>query len=274
MTMVDIPSPSPFGAAMHRARDRGHSGAVPLLRLGPVSVPSPEEVVDTTRSVLGWGGEVVALGASLPSRVDALIVEVERLVAVLGRITERVDGLIDRADTLVAACDGVVDTARTITASATEVVESSRGITAGATEVVELSRGITTGATEVVELSRTLTSGAGEVMERAGVTSTAAQELLDLYRPMLERGAPLAGRFVDDLTPEEIDAAIKLVDQLPVLTQHMVSDIMPILETLDRVGPDISELLGVTKDLRQGIAGIPGLSFFVKRGADKDDKDD
>jgi hypothetical protein len=244
---------------------------VPLLRLGPLSVPSPDEVVEVGRSALGWGGEVVALGASLPARVDALIVEVERLVSVLGRITDRVDGLIDRADTLVGACDAVIDTAKTITAGASDVVESSRGITAGATEVVELSRNITTGATEVVELSRTLTNGAGEVMEKAGSTSTAAQELLALYRPMLERGAPLAGRFVDDLTPEEIDAAIRLVDQLPVLTEHMVSDIMPILATFDRVAPDLHELLGVTKDLRQGIAGIPGLSFLVKRGAGKDE---
>lgn len=244
---------------------------MPLLRLGPLSVPSPDEVVDAGRSALGWGGEVVALGAALPSRLDALVVEVERLVGVLGRITDRVDGLIDRADGLVASCDTVIGTAKTITAGATEVVEASRGITVGATEVVELSRGITSGASEVVELSRTLTTGAGDVMAKAGSTSSAAQELLDLYRPMLERGAPLAGRFVDDLTPDEIDAAIKLVDQLPVLTEHMVSDIMPILETFDRVAPDLHELLGVTKDLRQGIAGIPGLSFLVRRGSGKEE---
>ena len=34
---------------------------------------------------------------------------------------------------------------------------------------------------------------------------------------------------------------------------------MPILATLDRVGPDIHDLLEVTRDLRLAIAGIPGL---------------
>lgn len=263
-----------------------------LLHVGPLPVPSPGEVVDAGRTALGWGGEVVALGASLPSRVDTLVVEVERLVGVLGRLADRVDSLVDRADAMIETARGitegateVVELSRTITAGATEVIDLSRNITTGADEVIERSRGITDGAGEVIELSRGITTGAndvielskgvatrsGELLDTAGATSRSAQEMLELYQPMLERGAPLAQRFVDDLTQEEIDAAIKLVDQLPELTAHMVSDIMPILETLDRVGPDLHELLDVTKDLRQGIAGIPGLSFLVKRGAGKEE---
>lgn len=37
---------------------------------------------------------------------------------------------------------------------------------------------------------------------------------------------------------------------------------MPILATLDRVGPDIHDLLDVTRDLRQAILGLPGFAFF------------
>ena len=83
-----------------------------------------------------------------------------------------------------------------------------------------------------------------------------------------------AGRFVDDLAPEEIDAAIKLVDELPALAHHMSTDILPILETLDRVGPDLHELLDVTKDLRSAIDGVPGFSFLKKRGEAKSDDDE
>ena len=91
---------------------------------------------------------------------------------------------------------------------------------------------------------------------------------------MLERAAPLAGRFVDELSQEEVDAVIKLVDEMPQFTEHMVADIMPILATLDRVGPDLHELLDVTKDLRQAIDGIPGFGFLKKRGAAKDDDEE
>lgn len=108
-------------------------------------------------------------------------------------------------------------------------------------------------------------------MTSASTTTRHAQELLDLYRPMLERAAPLTRRFVDDLAPEEIDAAIKLVDELPALAHHLSEDILPILETLDRVGPDLSELLDVTKDRRRAIDGIPGFSFLKRRGESKAD---
>jgi len=42
---------------------------------------------------------------------------------------------------------------------------------------------------------------------------------------------------------------------------------MPMLATLDRVGPDMHELLNVVKDLRHAIDGIPGLGYFRRRGA-------
>ena len=102
----------------------------------------------------------------------------------------------------------------------------------------------------------------------------ATVEGIDSSPAMLERAAPLAGRFVDELSPEEVDALIKLVDEMPQFTEHMVTDIMPILATLDRVGPDLHELLDVTKDLRQAIDGIPGFGFLKKRGASKDDEEE
>jgi hypothetical protein len=57
-----------------------------------------------------------------------------------------------------------------------------------------------------------------------------------------------------------------------VFTEHMETDIMPILATLDRVGPDVHELLEVLKDVRLAIQGVPGFSLFRRRGADRDDE--
>jgi len=79
----------------------------------------------------------------------------------------------------------------------------------------------------------------------------------------------LAGRFVREFSEEELQAAINAVDQLPGLANHLKSDVMPLLATLDRAGPDIHELLDVAKDVREAIAGIPGFTFFRKRGEHK-----
>ncbi|MCX6473934.1 MAG: ribulose 1,5-bisphosphate carboxylase large subunit, partial [Rhodococcus sp.] len=56
--------------------------------------------------------------------------------------------------------------------------------------------------------------------------------------------------------------------QLPELTDR-VAAVLPILGTLDSVSPEIHELLGVVKDLRQAIVGVPGFHFFRKRGEAK-----
>ncbi|GAB2907792.1 hypothetical protein GCM10027047_02540 [Rhodococcus aerolatus] len=112
---------------------------------------------------------------------------------------------------------------------------------------------------------------AGQVVLAANETSNAAQELLALYEPIARRGAPMLGRFVEEFDADELEAAIRMVDQLPALTEAMVDDIMPILGTLDRVGPDIHNLLDVAKDVREAVIGIPGFSFFRKRGEHKID---
>jgi methyl-accepting chemotaxis protein len=252
---------------------------MPLVRLGPLALPTPSEV-------LAWTAATVEVGVRLPGRVETLLDEVTRLLTTLDGIAGRVDGLVDRADGIVGEIEGVIGEARGITTGAASVVDEARGITSGAGEVVESARtvtsgadgvvtqarGITTGAAGVVESARTITGGADEVMTSAATTSRHAQELLDLYRPMLERAAPLTKKFVDDLAPEEIEAAIALVDELPALAHHMSTDILPILETLDRVGPDLHELLDVTKDLRRAIDGIPGFSFLKRRGESREDE--
>jgi len=45
--------------------------------------------------------------------------------------------------------------------------------------------------------------------------------------------------------------------------------VLPILATLERVGPDVTELLNVTMDVRRAIVGIPGFKFFRRRGAER-----
>jgi hypothetical protein len=93
--------------------------------------------------------------------------------------------------------------------------------------------------------------------------------LLEQYSDTLRRAAPLAARFVNDLTPEEVTAAIRLIDQLPALRAHLVDDVMPLLHKLDQVGPDLHALLAVTQDLHLAIVGLPGLKMLRRRGEER-----
>jgi len=86
---------------------------------------------------------------------------------------------------------------------------------------------------------------------------------------MARRAAPLARQFIEEFSETEVHALIRLIDQVPVFTEHMESDIMPILATLDRVGPDVHELLEALKDVRLAIQGIPGFRLLRRRGDER-----
>jgi uncharacterized protein YoxC len=197
------------------------------------------------RQALTTALDTTAAVAAVPVRVLGLISEVEQLV-------RKVNGTIDAVDGIVRKADDLVDRTANVVADAEKAVEEVRAITASASDVAER---------------------AGQVVTTAGHTAHTANELIGIYEPIAKQAQPLAKRFVDELSPHEVEAAIKLVDELPVLTEHLTSDILPILATLDRVGPEVHQLLEVTSDMRQAILGIPGFGFMRRRGEKKEEEE-
>ncbi|MDI9901538.1 ribulose 1,5-bisphosphate carboxylase large subunit [Rhodococcus sp. IEGM 1409] len=175
-------------------------------------LPGSSTVVRSVGDVVHWSLSTAAFAVTLPTRLEALLFAVERLVARINQIADNVDRVVIGAAAVTVRAETLV-----------EAVEQ---------------------------------------------TSDIAGELLEIYEPIALQLAPLAARFADDLSEAEVSAAIKLIDQLPELTDR-VAAVLPILGTLDSVSPEIHELLGVVKDLRQAIVGVPGFHFFRKRGEAK-----
>jgi ABC-type transporter Mla subunit MlaD len=212
---------------------------------------SPSDLAAAARSVLGWTDEAVQVVADLPARVAALVDEAERLVTRVGGTLDRVDAAVDRVDAVVDRVHAEVDRVD------------------GVVDGVERVAG---NAEQVVERIIPITGAADAVLESVGTTSAGAQALLDIFTPIVERGAPLLRHFVDEFSVQELQALIRLVDQVPQFTEHMETDIMPVLCKLDQVGPDVHELLDVLKDVRLAIHGLPGFALFRRRGADREDE--
>lgn len=197
------------------------------------------------KQAVGAAIETTAAVAAVPGRVLSLIGEVEQLV-------RKVNGTIDAVDGVVAKAEDLVGRTGNIVADAEKAVDEVRAITASAGEITER---------------------AAQVVVTAGRTSETADELIGVYGPLAKQAHPLAQRFVEELSPQEVEAAIKLIDELPVLTEHLTSDILPILATLDKVGPELHQLLEVTNDMRQAILGIPGFAFMRRRGEKKEEEE-
>ncbi len=219
-------------------------------------LPDPGALFGLAKSTVGWAVDSAVAVAAVPGRVLGLLDAAESLVG-------RVDDVVTRADTLVKKTEAVID-------DATAVVEQARTVSAAAQVVMADARRVSTAAEAVVTEVVDITSQATGVVVMAESTARTAHELLEAYSPLARQAMPLVRRFVEELSPHEIEAAIRLVDQLPVIAEHVITDVLPILATLDRVGPDVHQLLEVTNDVRQAILGIPGFNFLRKRGNDKD----
>jgi hypothetical protein len=79
------------------------------------------------------------------------------------------------------------------------------------------------------------------------------------FAPTLRLLHPIAQRLVDSTDPEEVDAVIRLVNDLPDLVARIHGDVLPTLTALGSVPEDLREVLITTKELNEIIASVPGL---------------
>lgn len=228
-----------------------------LCKLGVmvVRVPNPADVVGMAKSTVGWAAGSVAAVVAVPGRVLGVLDDVESLITRVNDAVDRVEGVVGRAEHAARGAESTVAQARAVADEAETAVVDARRVAAEAAGVLGGARAVSDEASNVVVSAQR--------------TADTADALLESYAPTAKRAAPLLERFVKEFSEGEVDAAIKLVDELPVLTEHVRTDVLPILRTLDRVGPEIHELLEVTYDVRRALIGIPGFQYFRRRGSDR-----
>lgn len=193
-------------------------------------VPLARHPVAALRAVLGWTDDTVTTVAQLPGRISALVDEIDALTRRIGAVTDRVDGVLDQVD---------------------QAVEQAVGVLAGATPVVAQASAVAGRADLLVD-------------EITG-TSRGATALLARYEPVAQRMAPLAERLASGVSEAEVDAVIRLVNEVPVFASRMDAEVIPVLTTLDRVGPDVRDLLAALHDVQHTLSGLPGFALFRRR---------
>jgi hypothetical protein len=227
-----------------------------------LSLPSPSNLIELGRFAVGQVVETAAAAATVPVRAMALLGQAELLVS-------RITVIADNAEALIERAGGIVTEAALATAAATKIVDEAAVVTVAAARIVDEAATTTGAANAVVVDAVAITGAASAVVGQAEATTAEVTKLLDGYAPALRQAAPLAARFVSELTPEEVTAAIRMIDELPKLREHLINDVMPLLGKLDQVGPDIHALLGATQNLHLAITGLPGLKRLRRRGEER-----
>jgi len=112
-------------------------------------------------------------------------------------------------------------------------------------------------------------AAASVVVARTDETVTLAAALLDRLEPPLTTLQPTLERLAETTDPAEVDALVRLVDQLPRLTEELETHVLPILESMGTVAPDLHDLLDVSRELNEMLTQVPGISR-MKRRIDKE----
>lgn len=167
-------------------------------------------------------------------------------------LVPRALGLLGSAEALLVRADGLVDRIETTRLAADDLVKRTDATVDEANALVVRAAG-TIGSVE-------------PTIERL-------QALLDSFAPSLERLQPTIERLAETTHPDEVDAMVKLIDQLPDLVERLESDILPMLVTLRTVGPDVHDLLDITRELNQMLGKLPGMSRVKRRVEEQKEQD-
>lgn len=189
-------------------------------------VPGPRDVWQ----LLERGGDAVEQLLGAVPRLVSLLDDAERLVVRASRLVEDIDATRTAADAVVAR------TERTVTRA----------------------DAVVSGSEPVVRRSEELLSVLAPLHVRLAT-------LLDTLEPPLTRLQPVLERLAETTAPHEVDAMVELIDHLPALAHKMEVDIVPVLDSLSSVAPDLHDLLDVSRELNEMLAKIPGLGRVKER---------
>jgi len=200
---------------------------------------------------LPFPGPAAVIGGAMSAAeaVETAIGLVPRAVDAMTRVEallDHVEGVVDRTEAVVGRAEAVVDAAAESNAKVRATVDAVAIVTRDAGRRVD---------------------GAGGLVDRMDT-------LLGAWEPVARKLAPQAVRLADGLSAHEVGAAISLIDRMPVVLEHVDTDLLPVLKTLDRVGPDLHELLEVVEDLRGVVTGLPGVGLLRRRGDAEPPADD
>jgi hypothetical protein len=76
------------------------------------------------------------------------------------------------------------------------------------------------------------------------------------------------------VTAEDVAAVAKLINDLPDIVGKLDRDILPVLDTLGTVAPDLRDLLDVSKDLNEILGSLPGLGRVKRRIEEEQERDE
>lgn len=203
----------------------------------------------------------------LPTPADLLRLPTESVRAVetalavvpqLVRLVAELSALVQEARTVIVAAKGTQHEAKLLVGA----VESTRQEAQRLVSAVESTR------REVHDVAASAAETARVVAAAADQATTSADRVLELltrFEPALAKLAPVADTVADNLDAVDAEALVESVKAAPALIEDLTNDVLPVLDSLDTVGPDLRRVLEESHEMNEMLAAVPGLGRVKKR---------
>ena len=185
--------------------------------------------------MLPWPRELAQLAERGYQALERALALAPRAVALL----DQAEALVTRIDALVTSVEATDRRAQAVVTRAEATVKTTDAVVRQATRLT-------------AQLTPILTASA----------------------PALQRLAPLLNPVAEAVTADDVAAVAKLISDLPDIVGKLDRDILPVLDTLGTVAPDLRDLLDVSKDLNEILGSLPGLGRVKRRIEDEQEQHD
>lgn len=126
----------------------------------------------------------------------------------------------------------------------------------------------------VVEDAAALTGQASALLDKMTPLADQLAPLAQDFEPTLRQLEPTLRRIAETTDPDEVAAMVALIDLLPEVVGKFRDDIVPVLDTMGTVAPDLRDLLDVSRELNEMLAGVPGLGRLKRRAEEQQNLED
>jgi ABC-type transporter Mla subunit MlaD len=240
-------------------------------------VPGPSEVLAAVDGVR----EGVTDALDLVPRLGRVVGRVEELLDCVGGLVDRVEAVVDRAETALDGLDATQQRADAAVRRAAGTIDGAESAIAAVSHTQQRADAAIAAVASTQERADAAITAVGRTTGRADDVLGRAEGLVGRVEPMigdysesLALLAPAVRRLAETLDPDEVEAMVRLIDQLPSIATHLDEVVLPVLGSLDNVGDDVHDLLETMQDLRQLVKGLPGSRLFRRRGAEEIALDD